>query len=99
MTIEGCKEYCKDFTVALTIFDVYNKTQMYDSVITWKENASKDWNCIISIFLSSCIIYFVFGYACRGRTKGGKGEQFPGGLITTGAPKRPNKSRVLSSIQ
>ena len=24
---------------------------MYDSVITGKENASKDWNCIISMFL------------------------------------------------
>jgi len=88
MTIEGCKEYCKDFTVALTIFDVYNKTQMYDSVITWKENASKDWNCIISIFLSSCIIYFVFGYACRGRTKGGKGGTIPRGTNHYGGAEK-----------
>jgi len=25
-----------------------NKKQMYDSVITREENASEDWNCIIS---------------------------------------------------
>jgi len=24
----GCKEHCKDFTVALTIFDIFNKKQM-----------------------------------------------------------------------
>jgi len=40
----GCREYYKDFTVALKMFDVLNKKQMYDSVITGKENASKDWN-------------------------------------------------------
>jgi len=57
------KEYCKDFTVALTIFHVFNKTQMYSSVITGKENASNIWNCIILMFLTSFIIYFVFGYA------------------------------------
>jgi len=37
----GCKEYCSDFTVAVKIFNVYNKKQMYDSVFTGKENASK----------------------------------------------------------
>jgi len=75
----GCKEYCKDFIVALTIFDVFNKTQMYSSVITGKEKYSKNWNCIISIFLTSFIIYFVFGYAYEeaGR-RGGKGETIPG---------------------
>jgi len=31
--------------------DVFHKKQMYNSVITGKENASKDWNCIISMFL------------------------------------------------
>ena len=36
---------------------------MYSSVITGKENASNIWNCIISMFLTSFIIYFVFGYA------------------------------------
>jgi len=33
-------------------------------VITGIENASKEWNCIISMFLTSFNIYFVFGYAC-----------------------------------
>jgi len=37
----GCKEYCKGFTVALKMVDVFNKKQMYH-VITGKENASKD---------------------------------------------------------
>ena len=37
---------------------------MYDSVIMGKENASKEWNCIISMFLTSFNVYFVFGYAC-----------------------------------
>jgi len=37
---------------------------MYDSVITGKENASKDWNCMILMFLTSFNIYFVFGCAC-----------------------------------
>jgi len=35
------------------MFDLFNKKQMYDSAITGKENASKDWNCIISMFLTS----------------------------------------------
>jgi len=38
----GCKEYCKDFTVALNMLDVFNKKQMHDSVITGKEDVSKD---------------------------------------------------------
>jgi len=42
MTIAGCKEYCKDFTVAVKMFDVFNKKKMYNHVITDKENASKD---------------------------------------------------------
>jgi len=50
----GYKESCKDFTVALKIFNVFNKIQMYDSVFTGKEIASKNWNCIL----------FLFGYAC-----------------------------------
>ena len=50
MTIAGCKEYCKDFTVALKIFDVFIKKQMYDSVFTRKENASENWNCIYQCF-------------------------------------------------
>ena len=42
--------------------DVINKKQMYNSVITGKENSSKDWNCIISMFLTSFNVYFVFVY-------------------------------------
>jgi len=38
----GCKEYCKGFTVALNMFDVFNKKKMYDHVITGKENPCKD---------------------------------------------------------
>ena len=61
----GYQEYCKDFTVALKMFDVFNKRQMYDNVIMGKENASRDWNCIISMFLRrfnvcyicSCMFY------------------------------------------
>jgi len=38
----GFKEYCKDFTLALKIFDAFSKKQMYDSrLITGKEYASK----------------------------------------------------------
>ena len=37
---------------------------MYDSVITGNENASNDWNCIISMFLTSFNVCFVFVYAC-----------------------------------
>jgi len=36
---------------------------MFESAITGKENASKDWNCIILMFLSFNI-YVVFGYVC-----------------------------------
>jgi len=46
------------------MIDVIDKKQMYDSAITGKENASKDWNCIISMFLTSFNVYFVFGYSC-----------------------------------
>jgi len=53
----GCKEYCKDFTLALQIFDVFNKKQMYDSVFPGKGNASKYWSCISSILLLNFKIY------------------------------------------
>jgi len=62
----GCTEYCKDFTVDLKMIDVIDKKQMYDSVLTRKENASEDWNCIISIFLMSqfcawlCVYLYVY---------------------------------------
>jgi len=42
----GHKESCKDFTVSLKMFNIYNKKQRYDSV-TGNENAYKDCNCII----------------------------------------------------
>jgi len=64
MTIAGCKEYCKDFTVALKMIHIINKKQMHDSVITGIENASKDWNCTISMFLTSFNVDFVVDYAC-----------------------------------
>jgi len=37
----GYKEYCKDFIVAFDMFDVFEKKQLYNSVITGKEKASK----------------------------------------------------------
>jgi len=52
------------FAVALKTFKVFNKKEMYDSVITGKENASKDWYCIISMFLISFNVCFVFVCAC-----------------------------------
>jgi len=48
MNMQGVK-YCKDFTTALKILDAFNKKKMYDSVITRKEYASEDWNCMTSI--------------------------------------------------
>jgi len=63
-TIAGCKEYCKDFTVALKCFDVFNKKQMYDSVFTGKEIAYKNLNCILSMFLTSFNIYCIFVWLC-----------------------------------
>jgi len=33
MTMQGVKNICKYFTVALKMFDAFNKKQMYDSVI------------------------------------------------------------------
>jgi len=44
------------------IISVIDKKQMYDNVIMGKENASKEWNCIISMFLTSFNVYFVFGF-------------------------------------
>jgi len=45
------------------LIDAIDKKQMYFSVITWKENVSKQWNCITSMFLTSFNVYFVFGFA------------------------------------
>jgi len=61
----GCTEYCKHFTVApKMIYDVIDKKQMHDSAITGKEYTSKDWTCVISMFLTSFNVYFVCGCAC-----------------------------------
>jgi len=60
----GCKEYCKDFTVALKMLDVFNKKQMHVTVMMGKENAFEDWICITLMFLTSFNAYFVFGHAC-----------------------------------
>jgi len=59
----GCTKYWKDFTLALKMIDAIDKKHMYDSVVTGKENASEEWNCIISMYLKSFNIYFLFGYA------------------------------------
>jgi len=45
------------------MIDVIDKKQMYDSVITGKVNACKEWNCIVSMFLKRFNVCFVFGYA------------------------------------
>jgi len=55
---------CKYFTVALKMFDIFNTKQMYDSVFTGQENASKNgialyrcfWRVSISIF---CLVMHV----------------------------------------
>ena len=49
--MQGAQNIEKKITVALKIIDVVDKKQMYDSVITGKENASKEWNCIISYYI------------------------------------------------
>jgi len=58
MTIQGAKNIAKDFTVALKLFNVDNKKQMHNSVFTGKENAFKNLNCILLVFLMSFNIYF-----------------------------------------
>jgi len=46
------------------MIDVTDKKQMHDSIIMGKEYASKDWTCVISMFLTSFNVYFVYGCAC-----------------------------------
>ena len=46
------------------MIDIIDKKQMHNSVIMGKEYASKDWTCVISMFLTSFNVYFVFGCAC-----------------------------------
>jgi len=45
------------------MIDFIYKKQMCDSVITGNVNASKEWNCIVSMFPMSFNVCFVFGYA------------------------------------
>jgi len=58
----GCTEYRKVFTVPLKMINVIDQKQMHDSVVTGEENASKEWNCIISMFLTSFNVNFVFDF-------------------------------------
>jgi len=51
------------YSVGLKMIDFINKKQMYDSVFTGKVNFFKEWNCIVSMFVTSFVICFVFGYA------------------------------------
>ena len=59
----GCKEYCKNFTVALKMIGVIDEKQMPESAVTPKEYASKDWTCVISMVSTSFHVYFVCGCA------------------------------------
>ena len=38
----------------------FDKKQMHDTVITGKEYASKDWACVISMFLTSFNVYCIW---------------------------------------
>ena len=58
------------------MIDAVDKKKMFDSVITGKENASKDWNCVISVayaenfhggFIQRQMVSFVFGVRCLWR--------------------------------
>jgi len=44
--------------------NVVDKKQMYEHVITEKENASKEWNCIILIFLMCLMSILCLVKAC-----------------------------------
>ena len=71
----------KDFTVALKMFNVFNEKQMYSSVITGKENACKNYNCILLMLMSFnvsvlclvmpvlcvCVLRQLYGFLCEGR--------------------------------
>jgi len=40
------------------MIDAINKKRMYDSVLTGKESASKDWKCVIAMSLMRFNVYF-----------------------------------------
>ena len=56
MARQGAKNIAKILLLS-KIFNAINKKQMYDSLFIGKENASKKWNCILSMFLTSFNIY------------------------------------------
>jgi len=62
--MQGAQNIEKKCSFALKLINAIAKKQMHDSVITSKENASKEWNCIISMFLTSFNVSFVFVYSC-----------------------------------
>jgi len=45
------------------MIDAIDKKQMHDSAIMGKDNASKEWTCIVPMFLTSFNVYFVFRFA------------------------------------
>ena len=47
------------YSIALQMFDVIRNectTVYYNYIVTGKENASKDWNCVILMYLTSFTI-------------------------------------------
>ena len=49
------------------MIDVIDKKQMHDSVITGDEYTSEDWTCVISMFLTSfnvCFVWLCMFYMC-----------------------------------
>jgi len=42
------------------MFVIFNKKQVYDSVITGKENVSKVRNCTISMFLTTNVNIYLY---------------------------------------
>jgi len=58
--MQGAQNIAEIFSVALKMIYVIDKKQMYDSVITGKEYASKDCICVISMCLTSFNVYVVW---------------------------------------
>jgi len=57
----GCKEYCKDFTVLLKNFDIKTTVRQ---CICGERKCFKNWNCMLSMFLTSFNIYFSLEPIC-----------------------------------
>ena len=64
ITTQDAQIIAKNYCCPKKMTDVIDKKQMHDSVITENEYASKDWTCVISMFLTSFNVYFVCGCAC-----------------------------------